>query len=543
MDERIQRFVTAADRARQARSRFATVWDQIQQFLWPDGQRFNARDPAGSYDKALVFDNRPAVALDRYVAGIMGLAANAAQQWFQVEAEDPDLAAREEVAAWFEIANKRAQVLLASAEIDFYPQLIAVLYEWGAYGTGTLYIARQPGWYPIVQARALGEVLAEDDGNGRLRRAFREFKLTVQQAFDQWGADAGPKVAEAMAKGEGLDREVDFLHAVEPRGNLQGAGPRSLPWASIVINVSESHVVREGGYEDNPFIVARDSRRPGEAYGRGRGWKALDEIKMLQRIGKTTIRAAEKATDPPLLVYTDSLLSPVQTGLSGLTHVQGDVWGERGDPVRALNTGARPDVGEQFAETRRKVVDDIFFADLLDIPRDPRATATQVLKVDEEQRRKLSPHLIQLYNQLFDPAIEKLFRVFEAEGAFPPRPEILRGRRFRIRYVSPLARALMGDEVTSLDLGLQVLLPLSQVDPSVLDVLDTEEAGRDSLERLGVPRRWLRDQAGVAALRQARAQAQAQAQQVEEAAKLGGAIGAAAPALQQLAGGQAGGNG
>jgi len=98
-----------------------------------------------------------------------------------------------------------------------------------------------------------------------------------------------------------------------------------------------------------------------------------------------------------------------------------------------------------------------------------------------------------------------------------PRKLIRDGTPIRIVYDNPMTRMARAEEAAGFLRTLEIVAPAAQIDPTVLDVFDMEEATRGLAEINAVNPKWLRSKDEMAALRQGRAQA-AQAQQLLAAA-------------------------
>jgi hypothetical protein len=112
-----------------------------------------------------------------------------------------------------------------------------------------------------------------------------------------------------MYENQEFDKEVELLHCVYPRDDVDKGKKAAtmLPVASVYIDEKEKHVLAEGGFDEMPYMVSRWSKTVGEVFGRSPAMTALPDIKMLQEIMKTTIKAAQKIVDPPLLVPDDGV--------------------------------------------------------------------------------------------------------------------------------------------------------------------------------------------------------------------------------------------
>ena len=104
----------------------------------------------------------------------------------------------------------------------------------------------------------------------------------------------------------------------------------------------------------------------------------------------------------------------------------------------------------------------------------------------------------------------------------PEVPQELVGQEYDIEYISKLALALKILEVQAYSKGMEVVSPLAEVKPDVLDNYETDEIARGIPERLGWPVEWLKDKEERDKIREERAemeQAMQAAAMATEAAK------------------------
>ncbi|MEW5723047.1 MAG: portal protein, partial [Thermodesulfobacteriota bacterium] len=60
--------------------------------------------------------------------------------------------------------------------------------------------------------------------------------------------------------------------------------------------------LREGGYEEFPFMVPRWDVSGADVYGRSPGMDCLADVKMLNDVCKSLVKGVHKGVDPPMLV-------------------------------------------------------------------------------------------------------------------------------------------------------------------------------------------------------------------------------------------------
>jgi hypothetical protein len=264
-------------------------------------------------------------------------------------------------------------------------------------------------------------------------------------------------------------------------------------------------MVEEGGFEDFPYILSRYVTGPRETYGRSPAMMVLPDIKMLQAMSRVVIRAGEKVVDPPLLIADDGVILPVNTKAGGATFARLD--GRQQAPIQPLNTGGRPDIGEEMMERRRRTINDAFLVTLFQILVDsPQMTATEVLQRAQEKGALLAPTIGRQQSETLGPLIERELGVLSRQGLLPEVPEILLDQEYEVEYVSPLSRAMKSEEGVGILRTLEMVQPIAAVDPSVMDNFDFDEITRVLADVNGVPQRILKPAEEIYEQRQSRAQ-------------------------------------
>ena len=252
---------------------------------------------------------------------------------------------------------------------------------------------------------------------------------------------------------------------------------------------------------------------------------ALPDIKMLNKMSETTIRAAQKQVDPPLLVPDDSFILPIKTVPSGLNFYRS---GTR-DRIEPLNIGANNPLGLNMEEQRRGAIRSAFYVDQLIMGQGPQMTATEVVQRTEEKMRLLGPSMFRIQTELLQPLITRVYAILARDQKFMPAPEMIRTADVEIEYVSPLAKAQRQVDVTSLTQMLELMGPIGQINPQVFDYVDFDGVAKHLIKTLSIPATIIKGDDDVARTRQERAAQQQQAMQQQQLAQQAEALGAAAP--------------
>lgn len=488
------------------RSNFQSVWQEIADHML--GRRdFTTQAAPGRKRMARIYDTTGLQAADLLAAALHSFLTNPALRWFSLRAEDPELAEDEAVRNWLGAVEDRLYAAFNAPDANFAPQIHEVYLDQVAFGTAALYIGDRPGKGLLFSARPLGEIHVAENAEGRVDTVFRRFEFTARQAHQVWGDRAGRSVAEALAANKG-ERRFAFLHCVKPAH--ADSGPDRFAFASTYLSLADKAVVAAGGYHEMPYMVPRWSKDSGEVYGRAPGWNALPDQKMLNEMSKTTLKAAQKAVDPPLLVADDGVVMPLRTYPGGINVVRAGALAQ--DPLRPLPVAPRIDIGLEMMEQRREAIRTAFHYNLLQLFQDPRMTATQVLQLVQEMQRLMGPMLGRQQAELLEPMIERVYGILLRSGALPPLPEALEGVTLRVDHISPIARAQKAGDAQAVLRTLEAAQAMAVLDEQVTDLIDPDAGLRLIAEANGVPAKALRGPERLAAIRLAREEDAARAE-------------------------------
>jgi hypothetical protein len=256
---------------------------------------------------------------------------------------------------------------------------------------------------------------------------------------------------------------------------------------------------------------------------------ALPDVKMLNLMSKTSIKAAQKQIDPPLMVPDDGFIMPIRTVPGGLNYYRA---GTR-ERIEPLNIGANNPVGIQMEEQRRDAIRQNFFVDQLLSVQGPQMTATEVIQRNEEKMRILGPVLGRLQSELLQPLITRCFNILLRNNKFKEIPEFIGEQNIEIEYVSPLAKAQKTGELQALMRGIEIMGSLQNVAP-VFDYLDTDNIVNHIKDVLGIPAKILKSKGEVQKIRAEKEQQMMQQQQAQQEMQAAEIANKAAPLAKVL---------
>ena len=520
MDSRVADIIREHEQMVSDRGVWEEHWREIAERVLPRQDWFQASNKTpGEKRTEKVFDATAGLALERFAAAMESMLTPRTMRWHKLKVRNPAISDNKAIQAYLdEVTNILFQVRY-NPKANFASQVHENYMSLGAFGTGAIFIDDVIGTGIRYRSIHLSEVYFCENYAGIIDKVHRKFEMTARQAAQRWGVERLPeKVRAALEKQP--ETKFEFIHCVKPNDDMMPGRKdyRGMAYVSYYISTDGKSVISEGGFRTMPYAVSRNVTAPKEIYGRSPAMTVLPEIKMINEMSKTVIRAAHKIVDPPLLLQEDGVLQAFNARPGALNF--GGV-NERGEQmVQPLQTGARVDIGMDMMEQRRKVINDAFLITLFQIlVESPNMTATEAMLRAQEKGALLAPTMGRQQSEMLGPMIERELDILATAGVLPPMPDELveMGGDVEIEYVSPLNRAQRAEEGVAILRTLESVTPLAQIDPSVMMIFNPEMIARELSEINGVPAKVLRSREEIEAMKMEQAQ-MAEAQQLLQAA-------------------------
>ncbi len=518
--EQVIHLVKRKNKLKAQRGTWESHWQDLTNFVLPNDSDFNLKRSKGDKRTTLVYDSTAIHANEMLAAGLHGMLTNPASNWFSLRIKDnDDFSDNSEAKQWLEETTNVILSELSAPAVAFPSHIHEYYLSLCSIGTACMFIG-EPSAREGISFRAIhiDEIFIAENADGIIDTVFRSFKMTVRQIVQKWGEKSLSPRIQKMYENQEFDKEVELLHCVYPRDDIDKGKKAAtmLPVASVYIDEKEKHVLAEGGFDEMPFMVSRWSKTVSEVFGRSPAMTALPDIKMLQEIMKTTIKAAQKVVDPPLLVPDDGVLGPVRTIPGGLNYYRAS----SGARIEPLLTGGNIGLSYEMMNDLRERIRTTFFLDQLQFQGAPRMTATEVVERTERTLRLLGPTLGRLQSEFLGPMIERIYGVLVRAGRLPEPPESIAEQELKIEYVSPLARAQRQTETQGIMRTLEFVGPIAGIDPQAAQIIKGADTVRHIAELNGVPPILLKSNDELMAEIQAQQEAQAAQQQMMQGAQV-----------------------
>ena len=513
MDSQVNQIVKRLEQLESWRSPWEHIWQDCTDYVNPRRGDFTTKQYRGSrsrFDK--VFDSTAPLANEQLASGLHGHLTNTAERWFSLRV--PGVEPTHAMRTWLQgTVDTMFDRCFNIPDTNFVTSVHELYLDIGSYGTAVFYVEDRPGKPIQFRSFHLADCYIAENHEGVVDTLYRKYKHTARQLMQLYEPVLPEKFKEIATKQP--FQEFTCVHAVEPRADLDyGKKDKdNMPFKSCYVLVEEQIMLKEGGFNEFPYMVPRWSKTAGEVYGRSPAMVCMPDIKMVNEMMKTTIRAAQKATDPPLMVPDDGFMMPLRTIPGGLNYYRSGT----PDKVEPLIGGERPDVGLDFIESRREHISKSFHVDWLQMRDGPQMTATEVLQRQEEKMRLMGPMVGRLQSEFLGPMLDRVFALMLRRNELPEAPPELEGVKLNVDYISPVARAQKSQAVFNFTRFLEQMVPLADVKPEIFDNIDADGTFRWAHGTLDAPTETLVDPEQVQQSREQRAQEQ---QQMQEAAMM-----------------------
>ena len=515
-------------RLKDRRSNWETHWQEVADLVIPRKSDIIDEKVKGDKRHQEVFDATAIHSLELLASSLHGMLTSSANRWFALRFKETILNENDEAKEWLEDVTDKMYV--AFQRSNFQQEIFETYHDLCAFGTSAMFIEEDATDIIRFSTRHIKEIYISENAKGLVDCMYRRFKITAKAAAEKFGLENLSRQAQNVFKNSPFD-DVEFCHVVKPRDiyNPKKEDKMNMPFVSIYMESESGKIISIGGFREFPYVVPRFLKSSNEIYGRSPGMNSLADVKVLNKMVEVGLKAAQKQVDPPLLVPDDSLMLPIRTAPGSLIYYRA---GSR-DTITPLNIGANNPLGLNMEEQRRKAISQTFHVDQLLVTENRNMTATEVAQRSEEKMRILGPTLGRLQIELLNPTVIRVFNIMLRNNLFKPAPEVLIDQEIDVEYVSPMALAQKGQELSSIIRGLEIFGSIGQVAP-VTDYIDPKGLVKEIIKILGIPAKVIRSDAQVQQITEQKQAAQQQQMDMMNAVQESQVAKNVAPAVQAI---------
>lgn len=529
-------------------SEFLPGWQSLANYFYPSQSSINTQKLPGNTSSWTqnIYDTTPIKAAKVLSAGQRNWLTPSSEIWgeysapeyLRAEGREEDL---DEAQQWLAQATDTTMKELARS--NFYAMMNVGYDIVGVFGTDMIFA--EEGKKTALNFREFKpwHLTIEEDSEGIVDSVHREFELTTRQAVQQFTLEkVGDKIKKAYATAGQLSKKWKFLHACFPREDSQRIEGRldgvNKPIASVYIAVDDCVCVEVSGYDEMPYLCSRFASWGAETpWGYGPAYLTLPDARQLNYVSQYRDALAELKAYPRLL-YPDNLEGDVDLRAGGVTTFDASV--NNGHPREWMTVGDDK-AAEENMQRKAQAINDAFYVNMFQMLAsqplaDKKMTAYEISQRLGEKLEQFTPVFDRRVTEFLNPLLKRVFGILYRMGKFGSAPQALlvpkAGGRTgetelampEIAITSRISLALKALQNQGIVNTLQVVMPIAELRPDILDNYNLDVWARDLARNNGVPPEGIEKLKKVAATRAARAQQMAAQQAADLAEKLGGTV-------------------
>ncbi|MBN2643004.1 MAG: head-tail connector protein [Victivallales bacterium] len=525
------------DKLKADRTELNAVLEQCAAFACPEkmGMYLDHADSGGDDRPRYIIIDEISEANSILSRGLFSNLCPPSLQWFSFSSNKKEYKESEAVKKFFSEAGVSLYNLLMKS--SFTMEINEAFEDFGWAGTTNLYVERDPKRTFRFVNLHIGEYYVEENHYKQVDTVYREFKLTARQALQRFG-NPGDKLPEKVLK-DARDpdaaksgRKYTFIHLVTP--NLDRTmdadgkyhpGNSNKAFKSVYVCREEKFTIRESGYDRNPYTVSRFEKKSQSIYGFSPAMRVLRTAKIENKVWASLLKAADKAIDPPVMldaaaygrgISPQFFYNPKAVNLYDSTATGG------GGKPEFQPVPANLPVGLEMFDRLDQHINRAYYTDMFQMIQQlnqdsgRQRTAYEIMNLVSEKNSMIIPVVGRILDEMFSPLLIKCFFLALEAGELGKLPdELIHADELdlEVSYNSPLALAAKRAELNGFFESLDMLTPLANIKPEVLDYINFDKVTKKVLNNTGAHPDFIRSNAEVKKLREERAAQEQQAQE------------------------------
>lgn len=509
-----------------SRTAWDSLWQECADVCHPRRAQITSRSLAGTPpDRSNItasFDSTAQQAADMLARGQAARITPMGSRWFALRPPH-SLQGNRAAEAWYGTAGEILARALYSS--NYYQVQYECYQDRGVFGTAAKEIISGPNGRGLhFREYEVGSYCIAENDFGLIDTVYRTYKFTAKQLVQAFPETCPDKVRTMAMDPQQAHQSFEVIHGIYPRLDRD---PRKIdklnkPFVSAHVLREDAIVLRESGYDEFPLAVSRWMKWGESPYGWAPAYHALPESSQANYLETLLDAQADQSAFPPLAVPDGTLKSDIDYKGLGITF-----YDPTKGPPQLLFTQSRYDIGKDRLNDKRIAIQRAFFTDLFNpiSQLSDQATATHIRAIVTESRELFHPIFANMVGEDIVPTLRRAFSILLRSGEIPPPPPaVIRQGDLgafiddpEVEMTSQMALALEQNHLARFNDILSVLTPIAQLDPSVLDFLNTSAAGPMLARAMGLPEEIIRSEEAITEIQTGRAQAQ-QAQAAQQTA-------------------------
>ena len=531
----IKEIIKKSESLKANRTNWVTNWQHLAEIFDPQNATFKQERAKGDKKKVTdIYESQPMLSANTLKSIVVSLFFNRNINPIQFTAIDKEVAKKDDVKKWIESFTDTILSEMFKSKSNFEISFSQAILDLIIYGTSGTFI--QEGKKATLNYKTISvkNFLISEDSEGFIDCVILSYKMTKKQLLDKWGNDKDAKLTDKIRNEKDDNKEFDIELIIYPRESYD---EKKLDQLNMTIagkwyEVDKQSEIKEIGFSQFPFAVARSEKATQELYGTSRGLLALADSLQVQEVSKQHNNLVEKKASPPLVVDGEAFDDPINLRAAAVNYVKPNV-GIARSPVEPLVVVGDIREDENLMSRKFNTIEKVFFLDKLKIFDDPRATATQVLELRAESYRIMGEFAVgimqfteDLLNSTFDIIFKRVYdengQLIVGNGLFNKElPEEIKGKELKVIYNNPVTQSQKMNQASMIEKFIGNVSNLAQVQPQVLDLIDFDKITKKYGDILDIDAHLYKNENEVKQVRDERAKQQKQMQSLEQGKMMG----------------------
>jgi hypothetical protein len=486
------------------RAVYETEWEELARIYTPGMQSFQSKSKPWEIETRSI-DGHAAYFKQKLVSHVFSQSVNPQTKFVKYSVSDKKVVLTKEEEIELDEINSRILQKFASSRSNFSTAIQQCIESGVVFGPGVLYVDNKIGDGIKFKTLPLSQCYVAENDSGLVDTIYRKFKFTAKQLVQSFGITNVSKTVQATHEAN-PEEEFEVLHCIYPNKESKKLRDKYLAY---YVELGNEHVLDKQYLSHFPCVVFRWASMIGEKYGHGQGKLSLTSVRMLSKARQQSILAKELANRPILLTSDDGVLIPNPLN-PGMVIEGGMMDGQKRIDILPIQGNIQ--AGDDIYQRELELLGQIFFAEDIATPIDKtRRTAVEINTMNNDRFRFMTSHIAKLIDQLFKPMADLVLQLMVENGEFNDLKTKVLDLDLEPEFLGPITQLLKMEDVRATQNFMQSVLPMVQLDPSIINRINFDMFVKDTQKGTGTPSYILRSDEEVEAI-----QAQQQAQQQQQ---------------------------
>ena len=531
----IKQIIKKSESLKANRTNWVNNWQHLAEIFDPNNATFKQERAEGDKKRITdIYESQPMLSANTLKSIVVSLFFNRNINPIQFTAIDKEVAKKQKVKEWIESFTEAILSEMFKSKSNFEISFSQTILDLIIYGTSGTFIQKGSKTTLNYKTISVKNFLISEDSEGFVDCVILSYKMTKKQLLDKWGEDKDAKLSDKIRNEKDDNKEFDIELIIYPRERYdeEKLDQLNMPIAGKWYEVDKKSEIKEIGFSQFPFAVARSEKATQDIYGTSRGLIAFADSSQVQVISGQHNNLVEKKASPPLAVDGEAFDDPINLRAGALNYAKTTIGNTR-SPVEPMVVVGDIREDENLMMRKFNTIEKVFFLDKLKIFDDPRATATQVLELRAESFRIMGEFAVgimqfteDLLNSTFDIIYKK---VYDENGQLivdnvlfnKELPKEIKGKELKIIYNNPVTQSQKMNQATMIEKFIGNVSNLAQVQPQVLDLIDFDKITKKYGDILDIDAHLYRNEYEIEKIRDERAEQQEQMQSLEQGKMMG----------------------